>query len=209
MCFSAMASFATGAALIPAGAYCLRRAAVVDPDALALSAAPVIFGVQQILEGFVWMGLDQGNTALARGATVGFLFFAIVFWPFWIPWSAFRLEKHRRRQNTFRLAALLGLGGALFIYLPLVEDGGRGVHASVLHHSIRYEFALRPLLRGVPLGIWQAVYVLFATVFWYAFISVWCAFAAVLAGWLCWTLAVRERTPALGAVLFGPARDLP
>jgi hypothetical protein len=59
MCFSAEASFAAGAALLPAGAYCTSVAARKRPPYLPLAVIPVVFSFQQFAEGLVWVGLAQ------------------------------------------------------------------------------------------------------------------------------------------------------
>ena len=61
MYFSAEASFATSALLLPAGIYCGRRAATGPSDYLPLAAIPAVFGVQQFFEGLVWVGIGRGD----------------------------------------------------------------------------------------------------------------------------------------------------
>lgn len=61
MCFSAEASFAAAALLVPAGAIGIRRAYQSDRRYLAFAALPVYFGLQQLFEGLVWTGGRLGN----------------------------------------------------------------------------------------------------------------------------------------------------
>lgn len=53
MCHSAGASFGVGAVLIPAGLYCLSAAARKDRAYVPLAVTPLVFGVQQCIEGCV------------------------------------------------------------------------------------------------------------------------------------------------------------
>ena len=62
MCFSATASFTTGLLLLALGTVTLRMAQrpIERPDA----AIPLLFGVQQLSEGLVWLGLTGGPPGL-------------------------------------------------------------------------------------------------------------------------------------------------
>ena len=61
MCFSAEASFTAAAVLLPAGAVAMRRAYQRDRKYLPLATLPVLFGLQQLFEGFVWTAGHRGN----------------------------------------------------------------------------------------------------------------------------------------------------
>ena len=111
MCFSAGASVATSAVLLPAGVYCVRRAATgATKDYLPLSAVPALFGAQQFFEGLVWLGLERGDADPTRAGALSFLLFAIVFWPFWIPFCSMFLEKRKRIRIGLGLVAFAALG---------------------------------------------------------------------------------------------------
>lgn len=213
MCFSAEASFVVGGALLPAGAYCIGAAIRKRPRYLGLAAVPMLFGLQQIAEGFVWRGLDTDDPILIRQASLFFLFFALAFWPFWFPFLAALMEPERRRKCFFILLAILAASWFWMLFFPLVDGPDALLKTEIVHHSIHYDFSglaiydhvpklpLRvfyllcvalpgivgsePIgrLPGVVLGLLAAVT---ALVYHYAFISVWCFFAAILAGWCCW-----------------------
>lgn len=57
MCFSATASFVSGALLTGAGLATLSRNSI--PEQRVFAAMPLIFGLQQISEGFVWYALQR------------------------------------------------------------------------------------------------------------------------------------------------------
>jgi hypothetical protein len=132
MCFSAEASLATGAALIPAGVYCLSAARRKDRAYLALAAVPLLFGVQQICEAAVWVGLGRGDEALGKHASLGFLFFAVAFWPAWVPLSAAALERRPAKRRLFGALAVLGLALGALCYVPAAVNFGEWVEVRVV-----------------------------------------------------------------------------
>jgi hypothetical protein len=212
MCFSPEASFAVGGALVPAGAYCVRTAWEKNPRLVPVALIPLAFAAQQVAEGFVWIGLRDGDPARVRSAALVFLFFALAFWPFWFAFLNAVLES--RPAHRWRFAALALVTTAWFwaFYLPLARGPESLLTVRVVHHSIAYsypalavyDYAPRPVLRAlyvlsilVPLLTgprlfgWQPGAVLLASLhaaaalYDYAFVSVWCFFAAVLTGHLC------------------------
>jgi hypothetical protein len=211
VCFSAEASFAVGAPLIPAGIYCLWSAAVKQPRYLGLAAVPVFFGIQQISEGFVWHALNHDDTTAVRAPSLFFLFFALAFWPFWFPFLAALMETSWRRW-LFGALALLATIWFWVLYFPLLVSEN-AFTTQVMHHSIRYDYydslavyqyVPRPLLQAlyfasialpmvlssqsfgrIPGLVLGASAVLAAIVYDYAFVSVWCFFAAVLSIYCC------------------------
>lgn len=223
MCFSAEASFATSAVLMPAGIYCIRRAAAVRRDHLPLAVIPVMFSVQQFCEGLVWVGLARGDPDLARVGSLAFLLFALVLWPFWIPFSTLFMEVRGGVRRLLGLIAATALVISLFLYVPLAMHAREWLHPGILHHSIIYEFELASAFRSIPREFWQFAYLavvitplivvddrrfrvfgalllasaaLSQAAYWYAFISVWCAFSAILSAWLCYLFAVLPSVPA-------------
>jgi hypothetical protein len=222
MCFSADASFAAGAALIPAGAYCVAAALKKRPRLLPLALVPIFFGIQQISEGFVWQGLHHNDAALVRSASLVFLFFALAFWPFWFPFMSALTETHPRKRLVFRILAVISAGWFLVLYLPITTGPESLLATRIDHHSVQYDYGglavyqyvPRPLLRilyflcvalpmafsseslgKVPGIFFAASAVVAAAVFSYAFVSVWCFFAAILSAYLCWmffTLPVQR-----------------
>jgi hypothetical protein len=189
---SAEASFAVAAALAPCGLYCLRVARRRNPDYVPLALVPLFFSIQQCCEGFVWLGYQTPGA-------LGFLFFAIAFWPIWIPWSMYCIS---RRLEALAFVAW-GLGWlVLFVLLT-----GHPIQVSVVNHSLKYEVGLAddPFMRVVYLlnvvvpvfftkdrFLWAmggaaVVTAIITHVFLsYAFISLWCFFAAVISLSLCY-----------------------
>ncbi len=246
MCFSAEASFAASAALLPAGAFCVHRALRSDGRLLPLALTPAAFGVQQAAEGFVWLGLHHGDAALVERGAVVFLFFALAFWPFWVPFSLLLLEGRPAGKAVLAAAAALGLAWT-WVYFPLAAEPARWLSTAVVHHSIFYDYSDLPAFHVAPRTAWRVAYLaaicvpllaarpggsdrlrillgvlvaaLFAfcyLVYWYAFTSVWCFFAALLAlllGVVFARLPERPSRPTAGGFLSAepspPARSGP
>lgn len=115
MCFSSTVSFTAGIALTAVGAYTLKKSASNDERPFA--AIPLLFGIQQILEGFVWLSLQDkiGGPQEAQAFIYLFLFIAQVLWPFWVPLSIIQMEK-KGKVNAFERTLLI-LGFSLSLYL--------------------------------------------------------------------------------------------
>jgi hypothetical protein len=92
MCFSAEASLAASVAILPAGAFCVVAAVRKDRRYLPLALIPLFFGFQQLCEAGVWRGLHADEPALLKWSSLAFLFFAIGFWPGWVPLAAATVE---------------------------------------------------------------------------------------------------------------------
>lgn len=211
MCFSASASFTASALLIPTGIYCLKEAAVKDKTYLAIASLPLFFGVQQAFEGLVWWGFTSNNTNTIHSAALSFLFFSHFFWLFWIPGSAYSVETNQLLKKVLAIFTLVGFVYGACLYLPLLNYSD-WLEIQIIDHSISYRMnfffnnqvflpkdfswivymliVLIPLficsnrnfnLLGVLMFISAMITYL---VFSYAFISVWCFFAAIISIYL-------------------------
>lgn len=165
MCFSATASFASTALLVPLGISALWRSwrnGRTDLGPLALM--PVGFGLQQAMEGALWLELRRGPLEPEpHGAALAYLFFALALWPIWIPTVAlslavagppcWRVGRQRRRllQALQALGVLLGVG----LWLPLLLQPAR-VDPTVVQGSIDYGLTL--LLSGEMAGSVRYLY---------------------------------------------------
>src|SRR5262245_37133689 len=130
MCFSAEASFTAGAVLLPAGAYCLRTALCKDARYVPMALIPVAFAIQQFTEGMVWSGLEHAASGFVERASSLYLFFAIPFWPFWIPLSLLFPETRHGTRTLFSLLVLLSAVW-FWLYLPLAVDPSRWLRTEV------------------------------------------------------------------------------
>ena len=80
MCFSASASF--GAAIVLSAISVSTIKKTQQPSQLYFAIIPLIFCLQQISEGFLWLSLTNPSYAsLQQPMTYIFLFFAQILWP--------------------------------------------------------------------------------------------------------------------------------
>ena len=66
MCLSPEVSFVAAAGLIPAGMVSMRQAWRTDRHYLPLATLPLLFGIQQLAEGVVWVA-DAGQNTQENG----------------------------------------------------------------------------------------------------------------------------------------------
>lgn len=224
MCISAEVSFGSAAALISAGAWCLRTAARRARWLWPLAVVPCLFGVQQAFEGFVWVGLHQQAAGLVEISAGVYLFFALAFWPTWFCVAAVLMESEPRRRRFLAVWAVLSTGWLIFVFLPVLGDFGPP-HARVLHHSIRCDYSdaggwcQDPLgrwgqrllygltvtvpvltssasrLMRLPLGLSLFSAIVAACLFDYAFTSVWCLWSAFVSFWLIRVISTAPKEP--------------
>lgn len=216
MCFSANASLASGILLFPIGAYCLTAALRKNFRYVPLALTPLLFGVQQFCEAYVWIGLEENDPALVKRAALAFLFFAVAFWPCWIPFVTAVVDpRPGKRRLFFGLAGIgLAVGGAYYVAAALYYD--EWLVVGVANHAIRYDLSRMPLGQAAASVVWQGVYLALVcvpllmsrerrlgalgisialaaaithVVFRYAFASIWCFFAAVLSAQICYVLS--------------------
>ncbi len=119
MCFSAEASFAGGAIITVIGIASLRKASKTSQ--LPFASIPLIFGVQQISEGFVWLSLQSPHPP--PGLTLPsmiFLLTALVIWPTMIPFSVLRMEESEKKRRMLKFMLVAGFITSLYYGAGLV-----------------------------------------------------------------------------------------
>jgi hypothetical protein len=203
MCFSATASFSLAAATAVVGVATLYQ--VQQPRGIALAAVPLLFALQQAVEGLLWLELSgAGDRAAIAALAFAFLLFAEVLWPVYATLAVLLVEPDHRRRAI--LCAIAAAGAALSLYLlsGLLSEPPAAI---VRGHSIAYsrhagvfswqQAAYVIITVGGPVvsshGIIRlfgvAVAISFAiTAYAYAatLISVWCLFAAANSTLLYW-----------------------
>jgi hypothetical protein len=220
MCFSATASFTLFGALLPIGAAAMARARSQGGRWLPFALYPLAFGVQQGFEGLVWLGMDRGDAGLTAVASRGYLFFSHFFWLAWVPFSVWLVERVPERRRIAGFLTVLGFVYGLTIFLPsfLIGDWLR---VEVVERSLDYKTVLiyEGAISRTALKLFYAAIVVSALLvcsdrriqifgglvaasllltyafFAYAFISVWCFFAAILSVYLA-VMIWRERSVA-------------
>ena len=219
MCFSASVSFGVSAILLTTGAYTVNYALHNDRRYLALATFPLLFGIQQAFEGWLWLALATHDNTGTLISALGFLFFAYFLWPFYVPFAANRVEIDPQRQHIFRWFSLIGLAFGISLYLPLLFQPDWLV-VNIIQHSISYEPVLiyegivsrtsvrffyamivaAPLLFTTVVSLRRfGILILFSVVisaffFLYAFVSIWCLFASLLSLYI--VVVLRNRSSA-------------
>lgn len=199
MCFSAGASFGAGVILTAIGVASIRKA--ISPSQIPFASIPLIFGVQQITEGFLWLAmLNPEYASLQQVAMYNFLFFAQVVWPTWVPFAILKLEPKENRRLVSKM--LVGIGVSVSVYLGYCMIN-YPVEARIIGNHIAYHEKFPPSLRFyvgalyaistiVPafysrinrmwlLGITVIISYIVTAIFYTDYIiSVWCFFASII-----------------------------
>jgi hypothetical protein len=135
MCFSAEASFTAGTVLSVAGALSIKKAG--SKQQIAFAAIPLIFGIQQLTEGFLWLALMYPDYAnLQQPTTYIFLVFAQVVWPSWVPLSILLIEKDERRKRILYVMLAMGLLVSGYLAYRLLTQE---ITAKISGHHILYD----------------------------------------------------------------------
>ena len=217
MCFSATASFSAAAVLLGIGTLTLRSAlATHQRRALPFAAIPMLFAVQQFVDGVIWLTFSHEAPLLNSVMTHVYSFFSHVLWPVYVPVAALLMEPAGwRRLALIAFVAAGAAVGAYLLYILLafpVVSRPTGQHieydsphffAAVTMTLYLLSTALSPLLSthrmvvvfgALALMSFGAAYAFYAT--W--FISVWCSFAALLSSvvYLHFRERERESTPS-------------
>ena len=196
MCFSATASFTAGAVLLGIGAVSLRMATRAAERPFA--AIPLLFGIQQIIEGLVWLSFGSGSALTTDTLAQAYSFFSHVLWPVYVPVAAWLIESNQRRRRAIGATGIAALLLGAYLLWTLFTDPVKAVPVGGhIDYSARHLYAPLVMLfyllattgslmiSGQPwvrrfgvLAFVAAVLAYLAFAQW--FISVWCFFAALL-----------------------------
>ena len=207
MCFSAAASFAGGVIISAIGVVTIRE--VHKPSQIVFACIPVFFGIQQIVEGCLWIALpDADYLNMQKIVTYFYLMMAQVLWPAIIPVSVLLMEEDKKRKGILRIFLFMGLLLSVYYLYCLIFFN---VNPQIMGYHIQYntEFpdslaipafiiyliaTITPLfVSGIKrthlLGILMFLSCLITGIFFTQFlISVWCFFAALISGVIFWIL---------------------
>lgn len=216
MCFSASASFTASAVIGAIGMVAVVKTRSIPQ--LLLATIPLIFSLQQLSEGLLWLSFKQEDLEVWRPLfTYVFLIFAMAIWPLWIPLTIRLLEQDEKRKKILTLLTVIGaFVSATVLCLLFIFP----VAVIPTHHHLHYEFYLpqsatnligiftvfyilatigssfissfsRMKLLGI---VFLAAYLVSLAVFPGAVISVWCYFAALMSFVVIWILAELIKT---------------
>ena len=199
MCFSATASFSAGALLLGIGTLTLKSAmATHQRSALPFAAIPLLFAIQQLTEGVIWLTFRYEAPLLNSVMTHVYSFFSHVLWPAYVPLAVWWIEPPGRRRHLLVVFAAAGSAVAAYLLFILLAFGvvskptGQHVEYDSPHFYAALTMTLyllstttSPLFsthRMVKAFGALALLAFGAAYYFYAqwFISVWCFFAAVL-----------------------------
>jgi Family of unknown function (DUF6629) len=134
MCFSASASFVLAATTAAIGIATLAQ--VRDLRQIPLAVAPLLFAVQQALEGAIWVLLAGAPESPAVAVLAGaFLIFALVLWPLATPLAVLLVEPDRQRRQILGVVAACGAALAAYLLVGLL---GHPPTVVIHHNSLRY-----------------------------------------------------------------------
>ena len=199
MCFSTSASFVSGVVLSAVGVVCLTK--VRAPKQFLFASIPLVFGIQQLLEGVVWLSLtDPKYAQYQQAAPYAFLLIAQIIWPILIPYAHLLLEKDKKRRKMLQW---LTVTGTLVVVFLLYFVFSQSVTAQIREHHIHYRTGISgylakfgpipyflvivsaPFISTVKRMQWLAwstlsAFLLAKIFFDQYLVSVWCFFAAVV-----------------------------
>ncbi|MCX6311143.1 MAG: hypothetical protein NT084_05840 [Bacteroidetes bacterium] len=134
MCFSATASFTSGAVLAVIGIASLKNVRTMQEGFFAF--IPLIFSIQQIAEGFLWLALSEKTLFVSENfSTYFFIIIAQIVWPIWVPLSISLIETNKKRKKTFLTFTVLGTCLSIAVALFLFNNK---IHARIAGHHITY-----------------------------------------------------------------------
>ncbi len=196
MCFSATASFTAGSVLTAIGVVTLTK--TERPSEVPFAMIPLLFGVQQLIEGIVWLTFSADAPQLRQVTTYAYSVFSHVLWPIYIPFAFRVLETAPWRRSAMLWFQAAGIAVGLYLLYMIIT---RTVVAEIVGQHIAYQsphFYVKPVIAlyvaatcftgffsshsfvklfGVLTVLsFIATYVFYA----HALISVWCFFAAIL-----------------------------
>ncbi len=177
------------------GGLSLRQAR--GPAEWPYAAIPLLFAVQQFIEGWLWLALPAQMPS-AHGLTVLYLLFSNILWPIYVPVAVLLIEPSARHRTWLRLPLVAGtLVSGFFLYALLTQE----VLAQIIGSHVKYHLphkyealavivyaaaaCLAPLMSSHALvrlfGMVLVGSMIVAGVFYFMwFASVWCFFAAAL-----------------------------
>ena len=200
MCFSATASFIVGGSLTVAGVVTLKLARGRSEGPFA--AIPLLFGIQQIVEGFLWYSIQNDILQLKAAMTYLFTFFSHLLWPVFVPFAIARMENAQPSIQRWRNNALWGFRVVgVVVAMFLLELVATQPLVAVVDTHIIY---VTPFFYDWPMMLFYIaatcivcffsthhlvrlfglmVLIFFFVSYWFymeALFSVWCFFAAIL-----------------------------
>ena len=134
MCFSATASFVAGTSLSAIGIATLTNAK--RKSEIPFATIPLLFGIQQLIEGVIWLTFARDAPLLKQTMTYAYSGFSHVLWPIYVPFAIGVLEVARWRKKALAAFEIAGLSVGLYLLYFIVT---RPVVAQVVGKHIVYD----------------------------------------------------------------------
>lgn len=219
MCFSAEASFTSAFILGTAAALTFKN--IQSPSLRWGALIPLFFGIQQLIEGFVWLDLNKLEISASSLNIFNYIYlaFALVFWAIFIPLSLRIMEPDPLRKKWLNLFILIGIFYNIILLLNfyVLQSDYPKIAVKAMGQSIQYELLsssilpvrlfyilyylctlVPPFISGLKkmwiLGIINVIGFFIAQVYYEeSFLSVWCFFAACISFFLYLVLLINDR----------------
>jgi hypothetical protein len=209
MCFSAGASFASGVVISAIGISSVKE--VYKPSQRVFAIIPLLFGIQQLAEGCLWITLSRTDFVIVKKISIYvFLITAQVLWSWVIPLSVLLMEEEPRRRKILRVMLVIGVALSMYyaFYLFFHKVTSQILDCHILYTTESPEslalltfilylavtvasFFVSSIRRMYLLGIIMALSCLMAAVIYKLYLtSVWCFFAAIISIFI--YLIIRE-----------------
>lgn len=144
MCFSASASFIAGTALSTIGVAALKNTEARSE--LPFAMIPLLFGIQQLTEGVIWVTFRHDAPLLKQAMTYAYSGFSHVLWPMYVPFAMGVLEAVPWRRKAIFAFLFAGIPVGLYLLYSIIA---RPVVAEVVGKHIVYaapHFYLVPVI---------------------------------------------------------------
>ncbi len=165
---------------------------------LPLATIPLLFAIQQLIEGVLWLTFSNDGALLNVVMTYIYSFFSHVLWPIYLPLSVLLIEPRGRRRLVLALFLATGVVVGIYLLYSMVKFGitsrptGQHIEYVAPHFfgtatmsAYLLATAISPMMsthRVIKLFGILALLSFASAYYFYAawFISVWCLFAALL-----------------------------
>lgn len=117
MCFSASASFVAGGVLSAGGVVIIKK--TEKKSEIPFASIPLLFAIQQIIEGAIWLTFDNNAQELNVFLTFIYSVFSHVLWPIFVPLSIMLLEPIRWRKKVMFTLWIAGTTVGLYLFYNL------------------------------------------------------------------------------------------
>ena len=163
MCFSATASFIAGGVLSAVGVVTLNK--TEKKSDIPFAYIPLLFGIQQITEGVIWLTFHRHAPGLNVVMTFIYSIFSHVLWPFFVPLSLMLLEVVPWRKKVMFTLLIAGSVVGLYLFYNL------------------FAFPITSRVENPHIVYFSPHFYIYTVMAFYVAatcVSVWCFFAAIL-----------------------------